>query len=94
MGAHQSSTIIRFTIWCPSTSCVICRPSGFLTVGMPTMWKNTSDGKGSPFAAALASMAASSFLSRSMCCKVNPLNCFSRLRTTSRYCMSTGSLAE
>jgi hypothetical protein len=39
-------------------------------------------------------MSASSFLFRSMCCSVNPLNCFSRLRTTDRYCMRTGSLEE
>jgi hypothetical protein len=45
-------------------------------------------------AAALASISVSSFLFRSMCCKVIPLNCFSRLRTTTRYCMSIGSLAE
>jgi hypothetical protein len=56
--------------------------------------KNTSDGSGSPFAAAFANMLASSFLFRSMCSNVNPLNCFSRLHTIERYCMRTGSLAE
>jgi hypothetical protein len=63
IGARQSLVIIRFTIRLPSRSCVIYRPSGFLTAGVPIMWKNTSDGKGSPFAAALANMSASSFLS-------------------------------
>jgi hypothetical protein len=93
IGARQSSVIIRFMIRRPSSSCVICRPSRFLTAGVPIMWKNTSDGKGSPFAAALA-MSTSSFLFRSMCCKVNPLNCFSRHRTTERHCMRTSSLVE
>ena len=45
-------------------------------------------------AAALANVSASSFLLRSTCCSVKPLNCFSRLWTTVRYCMSTGSFAE
>jgi hypothetical protein len=94
MGAHQSSVIIRFRILQPSGSCVICRSSGFLTVSVPIVWKNTSDGNGSPFTVAFASMSASSFLFRSMSCSVNPLNCFSRLRTTDRYCMRTGSLEE
>jgi hypothetical protein len=45
-------------------------------------------------AAALANVSASSFLLRSTCCSVKPLNCFSRLWMTVRYCMSTGSSAE
>jgi hypothetical protein len=57
-------------------------------------WKNTSEGKVSPLAAALANALASSFLARSTCCKVKPLNCLSRLRTAVRYCMSAGSFAE
>jgi hypothetical protein len=61
---------------------------------VPIVWKDTSDGSRSPFAAAFANMSASSFLSRSMCCNVNLLNWFSRLRTVERYCMRTGSLAE
>jgi hypothetical protein len=72
----------------------MCRPSGFLTASVSIVSKNRSDSKGSPFSAALANMSASSFLFRSMCCKVNPLNCLSRLHTIERYCMSTGSLAE
>jgi hypothetical protein len=91
---RQSSIIIRFTILRPSNSCVIYRPLGFLTAGVPIVCKNTSDSNGSPFADAFASMSASSFLFRSMCCSVNPLNCFYRLHTTDRYCMRTGSLAE
>jgi hypothetical protein len=94
MGARQSLVIIRFTIRCLSRSCVIYRPSGFLTASVSIVWKNTSDGKDSPFATALANMSASSFVFRSMCCMVNPLNCFSRLRTIERYCMRTKSLAE
>jgi hypothetical protein len=39
-------------------------------------------------------MLASSFLLHSICCSVNPLNCLSRLRTTHKYCIWTGSLAE
>jgi hypothetical protein len=57
MGAHQSSVIIRFTILWPSGYyCVICRHSRFLTPGVPIVWKNTSDGNRSPFAAAFASV--------------------------------------
>jgi hypothetical protein len=72
---------------------VICRPSGFLTVGVPILWKNTSKGMGSPFTNAFASMSASSFLLRSICCSVNPLNCFSRLHVADKYYIRTGSLA-
>jgi hypothetical protein len=53
-----------------------------------------SDGRGSPFIAAFASMSASLFLLRSICCNVNPLNYFSRLRTTDKYYIRTSSLAE
>jgi hypothetical protein len=94
MRALQSSVIIRFTILWPLGSFVICRPSRFLTAGVPIVWKNTTKGMGSPFAAALASMSASSFLFCSICCSVNPLNCFSRLRTTDKYCIRTSSLVE
>jgi hypothetical protein len=58
------------------------------------VWKNTSYGSGSPFAAAFANMSASSFLFRSMCCNVNPLNYFSMLCMVEKYCMRTGSLVE
>jgi hypothetical protein len=51
IGARQCLVIIRLTIWRPSRSCVIYRPSGFLIAGVPIVWKNTSDGKGSPLAA-------------------------------------------
>jgi hypothetical protein len=94
MGARQSWVIIRFTILRLSRFCVICRPSMFLIASVPIVWKNTSDGNESPFAAAFANMLASSFLFRSMCCNVNPLNYFSRLRTADRYYMRTSSLAE
>jgi hypothetical protein len=76
----------------PSVSYVICRPSGLRTAGVPMMWYNTSEGRASPLAAALANASASLFLARSTCCRVKPLNCFSRLRTDVRYCMSAGSL--
>jgi hypothetical protein len=56
MGALQSSVIIRLTILWPSRSSMICRPLELLTASVPIVWKNTSDGRGSPFAAALASM--------------------------------------
>jgi hypothetical protein len=94
LASLWSSVIIICMILRSSGSGVICRPSGFLTAGVPIVWKNTSDGRGSPFATAFANMSTSSFLFRSMCCNVNRLNCFSRLRTTERYCNSTGSLAE
>jgi hypothetical protein len=55
---------------------------------------NTSEGRASPFAAALANVLASSFLFLSMCCRVKPLNCFSRLRMAARYCISMDSLSE
>jgi hypothetical protein len=45
-------------------------------------------------AAALANASVSSFLARSRCCRVKPLNCLSRLRTAVKYCMSAGSFAE
>jgi hypothetical protein len=51
-------------------------------------------GQGLALGAALANASASSFLLRSMCCRVKPLNCLSRLRIAVRYCMSTGSFAE
>jgi hypothetical protein len=94
MGARQSSVIIRCTILRPLGFCVICSPSGFLTAGVAIVWKDTSDGSGSPFVVAFANMSASSFLSCSMCYNVNPLNCFSRLHTVERYCMRTVSLVE
>jgi hypothetical protein len=90
MGARQSLIIIRCTILRLSGSCVIYRPSRFLTTGVPIVWKNTSDGSGSPFAATFANMSTSSFLFHSMCCNVNPLDCFSRLHMVERYCMRTG----
>jgi hypothetical protein len=80
-------------LW-PSGPYVICRPSGFLSAGVSIVWKNMSYGIGSPFAASFANMLVSSFLFRYMCYNVNPLNYFSRLRTTDKYCMRTGSLAE
>jgi hypothetical protein len=49
---------------------------------------------GSPFATAFASMLASSFLLRPICCCLNPLNCFSRLRTADKYCIRTSSWAK
>jgi hypothetical protein len=52
-----------------------------------------SEGRASPLAAALANASASSFLARSTCCKVKPLNCLSRLWIAARYCISTGSFA-
>jgi hypothetical protein len=61
---------------------------------VPIVWKNTSEGMRSPFAGAFASMLACSFLLHSICCSVNPLNCFSRLHTADKYCIRTGSLAE
>jgi hypothetical protein len=67
---------------------------GFLRLVCRSCGINTTDGKGLPFPAALANMSTSSFLLCSLCCKVNPLNCFSTLRTIERYCMRTGSLAE
>jgi hypothetical protein len=73
---------------------MICRPLGFLTAGVPIMWKNTSDGRGSPFTAAFASMSASSFLFLSMCCNVNPSNYFSRLHIVDKYCIRIGSMVE
>jgi hypothetical protein len=45
-------------------------------------------------AAALANASASSFLLRSTCCRLKPLNCLSRLRIAVTYCMSTGSVTE
>jgi hypothetical protein len=93
MGARQSSVIIRSTIrgrWGLVLSAVLrC----FLQL-VCRLWKDTLDGSGSPFAAAFANMSASSFLSLSMCCNVNPLNCFSKLRRVEKYCMRTDSLAE
>jgi hypothetical protein len=68
--------------------------SGLRTAGVPMTWYNTSEGKASPLAVALANASASSFLAWSICCRVKPLNCLSRLRTVVRYCMSEGSFAE
>jgi hypothetical protein len=71
---------------------------------LPTFWVSYSwcvdyvikyiGGPGSPFTAALANVSASSFLCLSMCCRLKPLNCFSRLRMAARYYISTSSLAE
>jgi hypothetical protein len=69
-------------------------PRGFLRLVCRLYEKNTSDGKGSHFAAALASVSASSFLFRLICCDVKTLNCFSRLQIAVRYYNSTGSLVE
>jgi hypothetical protein len=93
MGALQSSVVIKFTIIWPSRSLVILRPSGFLTTGVPIVWKNTFEGMGSPFVVAFASKLVSSFLLMFMCWSVNPLNYFSRLHMTNKYCMRTSSLA-
>jgi hypothetical protein len=62
MGARQSSVIIKCTILRLLRSCVIYRPSGLRTAGVPIVWKNTSNSSGSPFSAAFANMSASSFL--------------------------------
>jgi hypothetical protein len=48
-------------------SFVILRPSGSITIGAPTTWKNTSEGTGSLLAVVLARVSASSFLLLSMC---------------------------
>lgn len=85
--------MIKFTILWASRSSMILRPSGFLTTCVTITWKNTSEGKGWPFVAAFASISASSFLFLSMFWSVKPLNYFSILCTTDRYCMRTGSLA-
>jgi hypothetical protein len=50
-----------------------------------------SEGKGSPLVVAFASMPPSSFLFLSMCCRVNPLNYFSRFCNVDRYCARIGS---
>jgi hypothetical protein len=39
MGARQSSVIIRCTVMRSSKSCVIYKPLGFLTAGVPIVWK-------------------------------------------------------
>jgi hypothetical protein len=62
MGALQSLVIIRFTILWSSGSSVIWRPSGFLTTGVPIVWKNTSKVIGSLLDTAFANMSVSSFL--------------------------------
>jgi hypothetical protein len=46
----------------PSASLVTCNPSGLRTAGVPMTWWNTSEGKVSPLAAALANASTSSFL--------------------------------
>jgi hypothetical protein len=50
-------------------------------------------GQGLTSGSCLGNASASSFLARSMCYKVKPLNCLSRLWTAARYCISAGSFA-
>lgn len=47
--------------------------------------------QGIPFGCNLTSMPPSLFLFLSMCCRVNPLNCFSRFCNVDRYCARIGS---
>jgi hypothetical protein len=63
------------------------------TEGAFIVSKNTSEGKGSPYAADLASKSACSFSPRGMFLTENPSKEASILRTVSKYFLSFGSLA-
>jgi hypothetical protein len=52
------------------------------------------EGQGLPLGCCFSNALASSFLLRSTCCRVKPLNCLLRLSTAVRYCMSVGSFAK